>query len=113
MLHELIYSVDLAKNSKSETKMKGDMDQLPQACDNYDLTISTKYHEVVPQPAPGKPYSEPTITVNGLKPQVVDNFTYLSTAVQIGDEVAGRTVTGFSRLRANVWREIESDFTLI
>ena len=30
---------------------------------NYDLTISMKKTEVVYQPLPGKPYSEPTIAV--------------------------------------------------
>ena len=42
-------------------------DQVSQSCDNYDLTISTKKTEVVHQPAPGKPYNEQTITVNGQK----------------------------------------------
>ena len=48
------------------------MDQISQACDNYDLTISTKQTEVGPQPAPGKSYSEPTIMVNGHRLQDVD-----------------------------------------
>ena len=72
-----------------------------QSCDNYDLTISTK-KEIVHQPAPGKPYNEPTITVNGENLEVVDKFTYLpgstlsragsslSRAVHIGDEVFAR-----------------------
>ena len=51
------------------------MAQVLQSCDNYDLTISTKTAEVVHQPAPGKPYNEPTITVNGEKLKVVDKFT--------------------------------------
>ena len=37
MLHEPIYADDLAKNAKSETIMRGGMDQISQACDNYDL----------------------------------------------------------------------------
>ena len=68
------------------------------------------------QPAPGKPYSEPAITVNGHKLQVVDNFTDLSRAVQIDDEVAGRTakasvvLVDFVQISGS---EMESDFTLI
>ena len=46
------------------------------------------------QPAPGKPYSEPTITVNGQRLQAVDKFKYLgstlSTAVYIDAEVTAR-----------------------
>ena len=47
--------------------MQRAMDQVSQTCDNYDLTISTKKTKVVHQPAPGKPFNEPTITVNGKK----------------------------------------------
>ena len=57
-----------------------------------------------------------TITVNGHKLQVVDNFTYLSRAVQIDDEVVGRTakasvvLVDFVQMSGS---EMESDFTLI
>ena len=50
--------------------------------------------QAVHQPAPGKPFNEPTITVNGQKLKVVDRFTYLgstlSRAVHINDEVTAR-----------------------
>ena len=84
-------------------------DRMPKACDNFQLAISTKQTEVVRQPAPGKLYSEPTITVNGQKLQVVDKFTYLGSthhrAVHIDDEVTARTTKAslaFGRLRTNV-----------
>ena len=90
--------------------MHGAVDRMSKACDNFQLTISTKKTEVVHQPAPGKPYSEPTITVNGQKLRVVDKFTYLgstlSRAVHIDDEVTARTAkasVAFCRLRTNVW----------
>ena len=90
--------------------MQGAVDRMSKACDNFQLTISTKKTEVVHQPAPGKPYSEPTTTVNGQKLQVVDKFTYLrstlSRAVHINDEVTARTAkdsVAFGRLRTNVW----------
>ena len=41
------------------------------------MTITIKKTEVVYQPAPGKPYKEPTITVKGQRLQVVDKFSYL------------------------------------
>ena len=115
----LLYANDLAENAKSEEKMQGAVDRMLKACDNFQLTISTKKTEVVHQPAPGKPYSEPTITVNGQKLQVVDKFTYLgstlSRAVHIDDEVTARTAKAsvvFGRLRTNVW-EIRRDTKLI
>ena len=57
------------------------VDQVSDSCDNYDLTISIKKTEVVYQPAPGKPYKEPTITMKGQRLQVVDKFTYLGSTL--------------------------------
>ena len=81
VVYKLLYADDLAENAKSEEKMQGAVDCMSKACDNFQLTISTKKTEVVHQPAPGKPYSEPTITVNGQKLQVVDKFTYLGSTL--------------------------------
>ena len=63
MVDKLLYADDLAENAKSEEKMQGAVDRMSKACDNFQLTISTKKTKV----APGKQYSEPTITVNGQK----------------------------------------------
>ena len=66
--------------------------------------------EVVYQPAPGKPYKEPTITVKGQRLQVVDKFTYLgstlSRVVHIDDEVNARIAkasAAFGRPRGSIW----------
>ena len=77
--------------------MQGVVDRMSKACDNFQLTISTKKTEVVYQPAPGKPYSEPTITVNGQKLQVVDKFTYLGSTLS-------RTVHMMMRLQPELRR---------
>ena len=110
VVDKLLYADDQTENAKSEEKNQGAVDRMSQACDNFQLTISTKKTEVVIQPAHGKPYSEPTITVNGQKLQVVDKLTYLgstlSRAVHIDDEVTARTAkasVAFGRLRTNVW----------
>ena len=110
VLDELLYADDMDKNASSEAKMQRAMDQVSQSCDNYYLTIRTKKTEVVHQPASGKPYNEPTITVNGQKLKVVDKFSNLgstlSRAVHIDDEVTARTAkvsVAFGRLRANAW----------
>ena len=93
---------------KSEGKMQGAVDRMSKACDNFQLTISTKKTEVVHQPAHEKPYSEPTITVNGQKLQVVDKFIYLgstlSRAVHIDNELTAKTAKNsviFGRLCTN------------
>ena len=69
-----------------------------------------KKTEVVYHPAPGKPYSEPTITVNGQRLQAVDKFislgSTLSRAVHIDGEVTARIAkasVAFGRPRGNVW----------
>ena len=67
VLDELLYADGMDENASSEAKMQRATDQVSQSCDNYGLTISTKKTEVVHQPAPGKSYNEPTVTVNGQK----------------------------------------------
>ena len=111
---KLLYADDLAENAKIRGKIQGAVDRMSKACDNFQLTISTNKTEVVHQPAPGNPYSEPTITVNGQILQVVDKITYLrstlSRAVHIDDEVTARTAkagVAFKRLRTNVWERNE------
>ena len=75
------------------------------------------------QPAPGKPDSEPTITVNGERLQDINKFAYLgsslSRAVHIGDEVnvsIAKASVAFGRLRGNAWDrsgvEVGSGLTL-
>ena len=56
VLDEFLFADDMAE------KMQKGMDHVSDSCDSYDLTISIKKTEVVYQPAPGKPYKEPTIT---------------------------------------------------
>ena len=115
VLDELLYADDMDKNASSEAKIQTAMDQVSQSCDNYDLTRKT---EVVHQPAPGKPYNEPTITVNGQKQKVIDKFTYLgstiSRTVHIDDEVTTRIAkasVAFGRLRAMSGSVMESSLT--
>ena len=57
----------MANGAPTEEKMQKGVDQVSDSCDSFDLTISIKNTEVVYQPAPGKPYKEPTITVKGSK----------------------------------------------
>ena len=63
VLDEFLFADDMEKGAPTEKKMQKDVDQVSDSCDNYDLTISIKKTEVIYQPAPGKPYKEPTITV--------------------------------------------------
>ena len=110
MIDEFLFADDMAKGVPREEKMQKGVDQESDSCDSYDLAVSIKKTKVVYQPAPGKPYKEPTITVNGQILQVVDKFTYLgstlSRVVHIDEEVNARIAkasAAFGRLRGSVW----------
>ena len=99
-----------ALSANTEQIMQHGMNCSSQGCDNFGLTKKTK---VMYQPAPGKPYQEPHITVKGQNLQAVDNFTYqcskLSKVVHIDTEVNNRIAkasVAFGRLRENVWERI-------
>ena len=110
VLDEFLFADDMTKGAPTEEEMQKGVDQVSDSCDSYDLTISIKKTKVVYQPAPGNPYKEPTITVNGQRLQVVDKFSYLgstlSRVVHIDDEVSARfakTSAAFGRLRESIW----------
>ena len=73
VLNELLLADDMAKGAPTEEKLQKGVDQVSDSCDSYDLTI--KKTEMVYQPAPGKPYKEPTIRVKGQCLQMADKFT--------------------------------------
>ena len=107
---DLLFADDCALNTTSETSMQETVNKFSGACDNFGLTISTKKTEVLHQPAPGKPYIEPNIKVNGERLKSVDKFTYLGSTlsrnVTIDDEVQCRLAkasAAFGRLSQKVW----------
>ena len=77
VLDEFLFADAMAKGAPTEEKMQNCVDQVSDSCDSVDLKTSIKKTEVVYQPAPGKSYKEPTITVKGQRLQVMDKFTYL------------------------------------
>ena len=110
VLDEFLFADDMAKGALTEEKMQKCVDQVPDSCDSYDLTVSIKKTGMVYQPAPGKPYKVPTITVKGQRLQMVDKITYLgstlSRVVHI-DEVSAR----IAKASAAFGIEVESDLT--
>ena len=55
----------MVNGASTEEKMQKGVDQVTDLRERYDLTISIKKTELVYQPAPKKPYKEPTLTVKG------------------------------------------------
>ena len=99
----------MAKGAPTEEKMQKDVNQVSDSCDSYDLTISIRKTEMVYQPAPRKPYKEPTIAAKDRKLHVVE-FTHLgstlSRVVHIIDEVNARIAKAsatFDQLRGSIW----------
>ena len=64
-VNDLLFANDCVLNAASEADMQHSIDKFAEACNNFGLTISTKKMDVMHQPAPGKTYTEPNITVNG------------------------------------------------
>ena len=108
-VNDFLFTNNYTINATSEADMQHSIDKFAKACNNFGLTISTKKTEVMHQPAPGKTYTEPNITINGQQLNVVDKFTYLGSTLSrnvIDDEVNARLATGsaaFGRLHKNVW----------
>ena len=82
---------------------------MSKACDNFQLTISTKrLRYYTSQHLESRTANQPSL--NGQKLQVLNKFTYLGItlfrAVHIDDEVTARTAkasVAFGRLRTNAW----------
>ena len=89
-INDFLYADNYALNSISEDDMQQNVDKFVQAC-TFGLTISIKKMH---QPAPGKTYIEPSITVSAQCLKAVDAFTYLGSTlsrnVVIDDEVGAR-----------------------
>ena len=78
---DFLFADDCALNASKESDMQESMDLFAKACDDFGLTISTKKTEVMHQPAPAAPYTEPNITVDGQRLAVVDKFVYLGSTL--------------------------------
>ena len=109
-INDFLFADDCALNSISVDDMQQNVDKFAEACTNFGLTISIKKTEVMHQPAPGKTYIEPSITINGQCLKSVDKFTYLGSTlsrnVVIDDEADARLAkanSAFGRLSKNVW----------
>ena len=81
IIRDFLFADDCALNAGSEADMQRSVDKFSIACTNFSLTISKKKTEILHQPAPGKPYVEPNITVNGQRLSAVNRFTYLGSTL--------------------------------
>ena len=101
IVYEFLFAADCALNATTKINM--------QNSDNFGQTINIKKTEVMHQPAPGKPYVEPNITIKRQRLKVVEKFTNidstLSEPILMDDEVNTRLTKAsavFGRLNRNV-----------
>ena len=112
LVRELLYADDAVLVAHTESDMQLIMDHFSAACDAFGLTISIKKTKVMFTPAPGAPYSEPTILVNGDKLEVVDTFPYLGSTISrdgsLDAEIYSRiqkACVAFGKLENRVWSD--------
>ena len=110
IIRYFLFADDCALNAGSEADMQRSVDKFCDACNDFGLNISIKKTEVMHQPAPMKPYIEPSATANDQRLNVVNRFTYLGSTlfqnVVTDDEVNTRiakTSAAFGRFHAKVW----------
>ena len=110
VIRDFLFADDCALNVTSKCDMQHILDIFSTAYDNFSLTISMKKTKVMFQPAPGKPYLKPHITVNHTVLNDGEKFTYLGSTVSrhanIDKEVNCRTAKAssmFGRLQSNIW----------
>ena len=112
LIRELLYADDADFLAHTEADMQIIMDKFSRACDAFGLTISLKKTKVMFTPAPGEPYAEPNITVNGTRLDVVDTFVYLGSTLSrdgaLDAEIYHRiqkASVAFGKLEKRVWAD--------
>ena len=78
---------------------------------SYELQISIIKTEVMYQPAPGKPYVEPTITIDNLQLPITKQFKYLGSVLsndaQMDADIKARiskASSAYGRLQEKLWK---------
>lgn len=101
---DCLFANECALNTGSEADMQCFIYMFSTACTNLSLTISTKKTEVLHQPAPGKPYVEPNITVKSQRLNVVNKLLTQNTAInyEINARIAKASAAS-GRRHVNVW----------
>ena len=96
---------------KASTKVTEALIRELHAAKNYGLQISITKTEVMYQPAPGKPYVEPTITIDDVQLPVTKQFKYLGSVLsndaQMDEDIKARiskASSAYGRLQERVWK---------
>ena len=110
LIRDFLFADDCALAAHREDALQHLADALSKATKAFGLTISIKKTEVLCQSAPTTSMPEPTITIDGTKLTVVDEFCYLGSCLSsdgsLDKETARRiskASSSFGRLWTKVW----------
>ena len=106
LIRDMLYADDAAFAAHSEQELQSLMDRFADACDLFSLTISRKKTQVLGQGT----QSPPSIKIKDYQLEVVDEFTYLGSAIadnaSLDAELSkriGKASSTLSRLTERVW----------
>ena len=112
LVRELFYADDCDIVAHSEDELQCFMNHFVSACNSFGLKINLKKTVVLYDPAPGSPYIEPIIFVEGNKLDVVHSFVYLSSTLSEGCSLdreisfrIERATRSFLALNKRVWSQ--------
>ena len=84
LVRGLLYADDCDIVAHSEDELQYFMNHFVSACNSFGLKINLKKTVVMYNPAPGSPYTEPIIFIEGNKLDVVHSFIYLGSTLSEG-----------------------------
>eukprot|EP00914_Ancora_sagittata_P004027 GHVO01008857.1.p1 GENE.GHVO01008857.1~~GHVO01008857.1.p1 ORF type:complete len:413 (-),score=24.97 GHVO01008857.1:417-1655(-) len=112
LLRDLLYADDCALVAHSQSDAQAMVDDFARACTTYGLTISIRKTEVLHQPRPGTPPSDPVITIAGEPLITGQKFCYLGGVLsqngRIDNDITariGKASAAFGRLQHRLWDE--------
>lgn len=110
LIRELLFADDCALVAKSLIHLQNLVNRFSSAAKAFGLTISLKKTEVLYQPKPNSPHSDPKISIGDFSLKSARTFTYLGSRVNstatLDDELAlriSKASSSFGRLRHRLW----------
>ena len=95
LIRELLFADDCMMSCHMQPDLQHMTTKFSNAAKNYGLQISITSTEVMFQPALGKPYVEPTITIDNLQLPITKQFKYLGSVLsndaQMDEDIKARS----------------------
>ena len=109
LVRELLFADDCMMSCHTQPDLQHMTTKFSNATKNYGLQISITKTEVMYQPAPGKPYVEPSITIDNVQLPITKQFKYLGSVLsndaQMDEDIKARiskASSAYGRLQERV-----------